>query len=153
MGPQISFATPTARGAAVASVALIGMLVLAACGGDGPAAPAHEDVAGTWVLESIDGENLPTTVSETETCTAVVTDGSLSFRSAARVRMGFTVETTCTDLPEQPLETLAADFTYKYDEGSITLFEPGASTPSFSGTVAGATLSIEDATTVMVFHR
>lgn len=127
-------------------------LALAACGDD-PVAPAHEDVAGAWILETIDGAALPTVVSETETCVVRAVEGTLTFRSATRVRLLMILGTECIDFQEVLLEQTGGDFIYEYADGALELTEPGRTTPSLTGTVSGATLSITDGNSTLAFRR
>jgi hypothetical protein len=128
------------------------LLLLAACGDD-PVAPAHDDVAGAWILESIDGAALPTVVSETESCVVRAVEGTLTFRSATRVRLLMILGTECIDFQEVLLEQTGGDFIYEYTAGALELTEPGRATPSLTGTVSGATLSITDGNSTLAFRR
>lgn len=131
---------------------LLLLLGLAACGDD-PVAPAHDDVAGAWILETIDGAALPTVVSETETCVVRAVEGTLTFRSATRVRLLMILGTECIDFQEVLLEQTGGDFIYEYADGTLELTEPGRTNPSLTGTVTGSVLSITDGNSTLGFRR
>ena len=116
---------------------------LVACGDDGTGddGTGVEDIVGTYVLRSIDGEELPVTG---------LIAGSLTLKQ----------DMTCSLSQTVRLESVGAVFTgiragtYTFNSGALTLtFESGNSPLVLEGSISGSTLTLPRSGQVYVLQK
>ncbi len=109
----------------ILTMAVLAGGLLPACGDD-PTGP--ESVAGTYILQTINGEALPVTVQ-----TDVVSAGSLQLNSAGTFTLSFTID----GRPD------SESGTFTVDGSTVTLVDEGDvdEGDSITGTVSGNTIT------------
>lgn len=117
------------------------LIVAAACGSDGPTQPTSTSVAGTWSLQTINGNGLPYVVAQTgadkvELISDVITAvASGSFTQITQVRITQNGQTSTQSIPDAgsfSLNGTAVTFTFNSDGSTGT------------GSVSGNTLTVTD---------
>jgi hypothetical protein len=114
------------------------VLVLIACGGDGPSALDQNRLAGRYVLISVDGENLPIVFQESAP-EIVLRAASLDFVSSEDVDIEFTFE--FDGVPD----VLADRSGYRRRGSELTIYiVAGVDTIPVPGVVSGNDVTILD---------
>ena len=113
--------------------------------GDDSVSPA--DVAGTYTLQSVDGEGLPAVLAESTNFLFEITAGSVTLNADLTCSHSVTERGTVQDMVTE--ETIVSDCTYAIDDG-FTLTRSGE-TVALPGSILGTTLTIFDGGLVFVF--
>ena len=127
-------------------LAVLVLVGLGACGDDS-VSPA--DVAGTYILLSVDGEGLPATLSEDENSGNLVevTAGSATLNQDLTCSLSFDLRETDQDTVNT--DTVVSACTYTIDDGfMLTLSEETVALP---GSILGSTLTLIDGGRTFVF--
>ncbi len=137
---------------ALAMIAVAATLVAAACS-DGPNDP-KPTIAGTYVLQSVNGQALPYIVpGETAADEFAVTAGSIVLTNAGTFVMSESIRFTSAGSSADM--TLTGSGTYTAAGGTLTftVSDPELGSSSFVGTLSDRTLTIADEGEVWVFRR
>ncbi len=113
--------------------------------GDDSVSPA--DVAGTYILLSVDEEGLPAVLAESTDFLLELTAGSVTLNADLTCSLSFTQRET--DGGIVTTDTLTDACTYTLD-GGFTLTQSGE-TVALIGSIIGSTLTIIDGLVVLVF--
>ncbi len=124
-------------------LAVVGMLacaaVLGACGSDSVTSSVPASMAGSWTLQSINGMNLPVTVTQSSGDSFALVSDVITADSAGAFTELTLIETTVSG--QMAMDTVADAGTYKLSGTSVSLtFMSDSSTAT--GTLAGNTLSL-----------
>jgi hypothetical protein len=131
-----------------AKLALLGLLVaVGACGGDGPSAPTS--IAGTYNLESLDGETPPVTVWDEPDLKIEITSGN--FVLAANGTFTTTVNYRVT--VDGEVETDADTFSGTYSVSGSTVTFAYSDGDSDTATIAGDLLTLTEGSSSVVFRK
>lgn len=120
---------------------------LVACGDD---ATGLDDIAGTYTLQTVDGEGLPAVLEEVGTIFLLeITAGSTTLNQdmTCSVVSMFRV----TDNGVATNETVTDACTYTFDSGAVTLDVEGLD--SASGSITGSTLTVTSDEVVFVYLK
>ena len=122
---------------------------LVACGDD---STGLEDIAGTYTLQSIDGEGLPAVVSEIgDPVLEEVTAGIVILNEDGTCTSSFTTRSEAEDGTVTTVEDPGV-CNYTFNNGAITLtFPSGPSTTN--GSISGSTLTVTLGGTVFIFRK
>ena len=134
---------------AARTVAVLGLSLAAACGGDdGPAAPADQ-VAGTYTLRTVAGRQLPVTLVEEAGDKLELVSGALTLNTDGK--FAGTMTFRITEDGRVTTETDGGGGTYTVSGGSVVLTaEDGERT---TATRAGNSITFTDDGIPMVFTR
>ena len=119
---------------------------LVACGDDGM---GPEDVAGTYTLETIDGNPLPWVTFETGADKIEITGGSVTLNADMTCSVSTTARVTFSGNVTTNTETHVC--TYTIIDGDITLTRPSATDASAS--INGSALTITTDELVFVYRK
>lgn len=124
------------------ALALATMLALAsACGGDDSNAP-KSDHLGTYPLQSINGDPVPSVVYSDATTRVEITQGSLTIHANGTYTETLTYLETENDVPSPP-ETYNCTGTARREGNTITLVEttaPGCAGDTYTATYSGGNI-------------
>ncbi len=121
---------------------------LVACGDD---STGLEEIVGTYILQSIGGEELPAVVNEVGIVLAEVTAGSVTLDNGRTCSSSFTTRREMED-GTVTTTTDPGACTYAFNDGAITLGFPDGSS-STDGSISGSTLSVTLGGTVFIFQK
>lgn len=121
---------------------------LVACGDD---STGLEEIAGTYTLRSIGGEELPAVVDEVGIVLAEVTAGSVTLDVDGTCTSSFTTRREMVD-GTVTTTTDPGVCTYTFNDGAVALSFPDGSS-STAGSISGSTLSVTLGGTVFIFQK
>ena len=125
------------------------VFALVACGDDGV---GPEDIVGTYVLQSIDGEALPVAVLVGTTLLFEVTAGSVTFDPDMTCRVNISTRGT----EDGPVSTKTTVCTYIFNNGALTVNFPAdadTSADTIRGSIVGSRLALNDAGSILVYEK
>lgn len=143
---------------------LIGTQALVACGGgDGgtgpvtPVAPSTPTVAGTFVLQTVDGKTLPAVASENSggkrqevLSDSVMLNANLTWTESGEFRV------TNLSTGAVTTETRTGNGTYTESSGTVRFYSPSVSTfteATVTGSGSGSTMTLVAATKTYVYVK
>lgn len=129
-------------------LALLVLLVVWGCGGDSPISP-EESVAGTYTLQTINGEGLPVLWYSETGYTEEVLSASERLNSDGTFSESFTWRVTTNGVGATVTETDAGTFTASGGTVHFTY----ADGLTMTGSVSGNTLTIIESGFSLVFQR
>ena len=127
------------------SLALL-VLGFAACDGLGP-----EDVAGTYTLQSINGDPLPWIYYQVGDFGVGVTAGSMALNRDRTCSEGQTITETVAGVADYNVST--RECTYTLNGDAITVRFPSDGGASVSGSIVGSQLTLTIGGRIFVFRR
>jgi hypothetical protein len=131
-----------------AKLALLGLLVTAAaCGGDGPSAPTS--IAGTYNLQTIDGDEPPVTVWDEPGLKIEIISGNFVLAANETFTTTVNLRETSDGQVQTDSETLSG--TYSVSGSTVTFVL--ADGDSETATIAGDTLTFTDGESSVVFRK
>lgn len=129
-----------------AFLAVLSVFVLAACGDDstGPGS----SIAGTYQLQTVNGQQVPATVVQAGNNKTVIASGSLILNQNNTFFAAMTIESTVNGLVDS--ETQASTGTYTRNNTSIQFTSEGK---TVTGTLSGNTLTVSDTDMTLVYKK
>lgn len=124
--------------------------VTAACGGDSSTGPAA-NVAGTYLLQTVNSNALPITVYQDSTQKIEVLSDKYTLATAGTYTNQTVVRTTQGGTASS--DTLSYDGTYKQSGNSVTLTDSADPTDQVTGIVSGSTFTVTVQGVVLVYTR
>ena len=122
---------------------------LVACGDDGV---GPEDIVGTYVLQSIDGEALPVAVLLGTTLLFEVTAGSVTLDPDMTCRINISIRET----EDGPVSTNTTVCTYTFNNGALTVNVPAdadTNAGTIRGSIVGSRLALNDEGSILVYEK
>ena len=127
------------------AVALL-VIGFAACDGLGP-----EDVAGTYTLQSINGDPLPWIYYQVADVSIGITAGSMALNRDRTCSEGQTITETAAGVADHHVST--RECTYTLNGDAITVTFPSDGGASVSGSIVGSQLTLTIGGRIFVFRR
>ena len=124
---------------------------LVACADDGV---GPEDIVGTYVLQSIDGEALPVVILVGTTLLFEVTAGSVTLDPDMTCRVNISIRET-EDGPVST-NTTVCTYTFNFNNGAITANFPADADTNASiirGSIVGSRLALNDQGSILVYEK
>lgn len=131
---------------------ILGLAVLAACGGssDAPTSPTQVTFAGTYTLQTVNGQKLPFVIAQSGTNAVTLTSASLTIAAGGTWSDQFNYTQTTNGVPSA--QTATENGTW-VRSGSNLALDLSTGTLDYSGTFSGNTVTLSDGTFTYVLTK